>query len=179
MKIDYLFTVIAAAGVLIATTRLIQSATRNTAPPAREAAGAPIPASPVERGRYLVRISGCNDCHTPGFMERGEKVPESEWLTGVPVGWRGPWGTSYASNLRRHLAAWPEAGAWIAMVKGRAGLPPMPWPSLHAMSEDDLRAIHAYIRSLEVSGEVMPVPVPPDRTPATPWLNLQPVLPPS
>jgi mono/diheme cytochrome c family protein len=178
MKIDYLFTILAGAGILIGTTRLIQSATRNTAPPAGAPVAATVPPGAVERGRYLIRISGCNDCHTPRFMELGEKVPEREWLTGVPVGWRGPWGTSYASNLRRHLAAWPDAAAWMAMVKTREGLPPMPWPSLHAMSDDDLRAIHAYIRSLEVTGGVMPAPVPPDRTPDTPWLNLQPVMPP-
>ncbi len=177
MKIDYLFSILAGAGILLGTTRLIQSATRSTAAKSGHPPAAAAP-SPVERGRYLVRISGCNDCHTPHFMERGEKVPESEWLTGVPVGWRGPWGTSYASNLRRHLAAWPDAAAWIAMVKSREGLPPMPWPSLHAMTDGDLQAIHAYIRSLDVRGGMMPVPVPPDQTPATPWLNLEPVLPP-
>ena len=46
------------------------------------------------RGKYLVQIAGCNDCHTPGFMQKGFDVPESDWLVGVPVGWRGPWGTT-------------------------------------------------------------------------------------
>lgn len=178
MKMDYLITILAGTGILFGTARLIQSATKGTAPRTGNLPAAVSAPSPAERGRYLVRISGCNDCHTPGFMALGEKVPEREWLTGVPVGWRGPWGTSYASNLRHHAAAWPDAAAWTAMVKSREGLPPMPWPSLHAMSDGDLQAIHAYIRSLEVSGDVMPAPVPPDQTPVTPWLNLQPVLPP-
>lgn len=165
------------AGITGLTHSWTESRATAAAPETEAVLTTPSPASAVERGRYLVRIAGCNDCHTPRFMELGEKVPEGEWLTGVPVGWKGPWGTSYASNLRRHLQAYSDAGTWIAMVRSRNGLPPMPWPSLHAMTDDDLRAIHAYIRSLEVTGEVMPPPVPPDQTPATPYLNLEPVMP--
>jgi mono/diheme cytochrome c family protein len=77
----------------------------------------------VERGRYLVSVLGCNDCHTPWKM--GEKGPEpdmSRMLSGHPQqvklapagrlasGWMyagsatntafsGPWGVSYAMNL--------------------------------------------------------------------------------
>jgi hypothetical protein len=47
----------------------------------------------VERGRYLVSIAGCNDCHTANYPVRGGKVPEAEWLTGDALGWRGPWRT--------------------------------------------------------------------------------------
>jgi hypothetical protein len=44
----------------------------------------------IERGRYLIRIAGCNDCHTANYAMRGGKVPEAEWLTGDDLGWRGP-----------------------------------------------------------------------------------------
>jgi hypothetical protein len=110
-------------------------------------------------------------------MEKGEQIPESEWLTGVALGWRGPWGTSYLSNLRRQLAAWKDATAWIAMERGRQGLSPMPWTSLHAMTDDELRSVHAYIRSLPVTGESTPAPVPPAEEPKSPYLNLAPVVP--
>ena len=33
----------------------------------------------VKRGRYLVQIGGCNDCHTPAYPEKGGKVPEDAW----------------------------------------------------------------------------------------------------
>ena len=32
----------------------------------------------VQRGRYLVKIAGCNDCHTPGYAMSGGKVPEAQ-----------------------------------------------------------------------------------------------------
>lgn len=172
MKTNLLIIGVACTGVLLGSMRLTQSLFAR-----EEAPAAPAEAVSAERGRHLIRTSGCNDCHTPGFMEKGEQVPESEWLTGVALGWRGPWGTSYASNLRRHLAAWENADQWIAMLRARNGLPPMPWPSLHAMTDDELRSIHAYIRSLPAAGETMPGPVPPGEEPRTPWLNLAPVMP--
>ena len=172
MKTNHLFLALAATGVLFGLAGITRSLFGKTEP---AIAPASVGAS-VERGRHLIRISGCNDCHTPGFMQN-PNVPEDEWLTGVALGWRGPWGTTYPSNLRRHLAAWENAGPWIEMIRSRHGLPPMPWPSLHAMTDEELRSIHAYIRSLPVKGDIMPAPVPADEDPATPWLNLAPVMP--
>ena len=59
----------------------------------------------VDRGRYLVRIGGCNDCHTPNYPQAGGKVPEKEWLTGDALGWRGPTATSmpHSSHARKML----------------------------------------------------------------------------
>ena len=45
----------------------------------------------VERGRYITRISGCHDCHTPGYAPSGGKAPQCQYLVGVMLGWRGPW----------------------------------------------------------------------------------------
>lgn len=56
--------------------------------------------SSVDRGRYLITIAGCNDCHTAGYPESGGKVPEFQWLKGSPIGYQGPWGTTYPANLR-------------------------------------------------------------------------------
>ena len=50
----------------------------------------------LERGRYIAEIGGCNDCHTEGYAMANGKVPESEWLKGSVLGWRGPGGTTYA-----------------------------------------------------------------------------------
>jgi mono/diheme cytochrome c family protein len=104
-------------------------------------------ASPEEAGRYIVRTSGCNDCHTPNFMVIGEKVPEAQWLVGNPIGFRGPWGTTYPQNLRRFVQPFtPEQ--FIEVVRKRYDRPPMPWSQLHAMSDADLKAVYTYLKNL-------------------------------
>lgn len=128
----------------------------------------------IAAGKYIVEIGGCNDCHTPGFAEGGGKTPEDEWLVGVPVGYRGPWGTSYPSNLRLSVQNTPE-DAWVATMSEREALPPMPWPSLHAMNERDLRATYAYIKSLPVKGAPAPAPLPPTEEPTTPYFWFVPI----
>lgn len=128
------------------------------------------------RGRYLVRVAGCNDCHTPGFMQQGEAVPESEWLVGVPLGFKGPWGTSYAPNLRTKVQALSE-DQWTTFAKNANGRPPMPWVSLHAMNDADLRSMYRYIKTLGVSDNATPAPLPPGEMPTTPYLVFEPVMP--
>ncbi|WP_428937647.1 hypothetical protein [Fontivita pretiosa] len=135
-----------------------------------------VSSSPVNAGRYIIMTAGCNDCHTPGYMESGSKVPEELWLTGVPVGWRGPWGTTYASNLRLFVKDFDE-DTFVQVVRARNTRPPMPWSSLHAMSDADLRAVYGYIKSLPIRGQRMPEYVPPGQEPATPYLVLEPVFP--
>src|SRR5262245_47953041 len=89
----------------------------------------------VKRGRYLVTIGGCNDCHTPGYPISGGKVDEKLWLTGEKVGWRGPWGTTYAPNLRLAAANMTEQ-QWMTGVR-REMRPPMPWFNLRDMADKD------------------------------------------
>ena len=113
----------------------------------------------VARGRYLVAVGGCNDCHTPGFAEQGERIPEKSRLTGMAVGYSGPWGVSYPANLRLAAAETSER-AWLARAR-RGGLRPMPWSALQAMSEKDLRAVYRYLRHLGRSGEAAPAALPP------------------
>jgi mono/diheme cytochrome c family protein len=125
----------------------------------------------IERGRYLISVGGCNDCHTPGFMVDPFAVPESEWLTGVPVGWRGPWGTTYAANLRRRVQEMSEQ-EWVTLLKTRKAMPPMPWFSVSRLKDADSRAVYHYIRSLGPKGEHVPKYLPPQQDPATPYMSL-------
>ena len=123
----------------------------------------------VERGRYLVKIGGCNDCHTPGYAQSGGKVPEAQWLSGVPLGFNGPWGTSYASNLRLSAQNITSAEQWLAYARAPRR-PPMPWFGLRDMSDADLKAIYAYLRSAGPAGSAMPAALPPGTTPTTPYI---------
>jgi mono/diheme cytochrome c family protein len=126
----------------------------------------------IRHGRYLVQTSGCNDCHTPGFMQKQGKVPESDWLIGDSMGWQGPWGTTYPGNLRQLVQQMDEK-TWLARAR-QPMRPPMPSPSLQAMSDDDLKAIYHYVRSLGTKGQPVPAYVPPGGKVATPYLDMTP-----
>lgn len=131
-------------------------------------------------GRYLLIVGGCNDCHTPGWGENDNRpVPDSLWLTGNPVGYRGPWGTSYAANLRR-VAQRVTADQWVEILKTADhghGRPPMPWVNTALTSDRDLRAMYAYTRSLGPRGVPVPRAVPPDSAPKTPYISFMPQQP--
>ncbi len=126
------------------------------------------PTSSIERGRYLVQVSGCNDCHTPGYLVNGGNVPHEQWLIGDRLGWRGPWGTTYASNLRLYMSGMSEDG-WVQVAKTLRARPPMPWFNLNAMSDADLRAIYQFVHSLGPAGEPAPGYLPPDQEPPMPY----------
>jgi mono/diheme cytochrome c family protein len=123
----------------------------------------------VARGRYIVNIAGCQDCHTPGYAESAGHVPASRILTGLPVGFNGPWGTSYPSNLRLLAQQVESAEQWLAVARAPRRSP-MPWFSLRDMSDQDVMAIYAYLRSLGPAGEPAPAAVPPGETPTTPFI---------
>ncbi|MBS0321180.1 MAG: cytochrome C [Proteobacteria bacterium] len=114
------------------------------------------------RGRYLVQIGGCNDCHTPGYGMANGQVPESQWLVGDSVGWQGPWGTTYATNLRRWMGQRTEA-QWIAYARTMKPRPPMPWFNVRVMSDEDLAAIYRFTTSLGPAGAEAPAYVPPGK----------------
>jgi mono/diheme cytochrome c family protein len=124
-----------------------------------------------DRGRYVALIAGCNDCHTAGFPQSGGRVPESEWLKGDRMGWRGPWGTTFAPNLRLYMQKLSE-DQWVRAARALKTRPPMPWWALHAMSEPDLRALYRFVRSLGEPGSPAPDYLPPGKTPAPPYIEL-------
>lgn len=130
------------------------------------------PVSPLEAGRYLIITTGCNDCHTDGFMQN-PNIPESDWLTGSALGWQGPWGTTYPANLRITVQDLTE-DQWVDMLKTRKGMPPMPWPSVNGLKEKDSRAMYAYIKSLGPKGERAPLAVAAGVMPKTPYLSMMP-----
>ncbi|MEJ2655963.1 MAG: hypothetical protein P8012_02050 [Desulfobacterales bacterium] len=115
----------------------------------------------VEKGRRLINKLGCNDCHTAGYLKSKGNIPENKWLTGDTIGWRGPQGTSYGSNLRLLINALKEK-EWIKMAKTLKSRPPMPHPILNAMSDEDLGAIYWFIRYLGPSGKPAPAFKPED-----------------
>lgn len=126
----------------------------------------------LSRGRYLVATSGCNDCHTPGYMQQGGQIAETDWLTGDTIGWQGLWGTTYPANLRLLFQQLDEK-AWLLRAR-QTMRPPMPSPSLQAMTEADLKAIYRYVRHLGAKGQPVPAYVPPGAKVTTPYFDFTP-----
>lgn len=86
--------------------------------------------------------------------------------------WVGPWGVSFTANLtpdETGIGSWTEAQFFKAIREGKSKgvdgnrmlLPPMPWPSYARASDDDLKAIFAYLKSIKPVKNVVPQPIPP------------------
>lgn len=151
------------------------------------------------RGKYLVDMGGCNDCHTPKkFTANGMELDESRLLSGHPSSeplpplderalqpgnWVyfngdntvavGPWGMTFACNLTPDdtgLKGWEEevfikalrTGKHMGVDLGRPIMPPMPWPNLAKASDEDLRSIYKYLRSIRPVSNIVPAPKNPD-----------------
>jgi mono/diheme cytochrome c family protein len=139
----------------------------HSTPWAQTSGKPPAKSAEIERGRYLVQIAACNDCHTPGYAQQAGKVDEKLWLTGDKLGWSGPWGTTYPVNLRLMLAGMSQE-QWVRYARTMTPRPPMPWFNVRPMTDADLKAIYAYTRSLGPGGEPAPAFVPPGTKPAGP-----------
>ena len=128
-----------------------------------------LPKKQDDRGRYLVIIAGCNDCHTAGYADAAGKIPEKDWLTGDRIGWRGPWGTTYAVNLRLYMQQLSEE-QWLTIARAAEFRPPMPWYILREMPDQDLKAIYRFIKNLGPAGEPAPAFLPPTQEPPEPYI---------
>lgn len=150
----------------------------------------------IERGAYLVRTKGCNDCHTPWQM--GPNGPEPDMkraLTGHPeslvmppppqlppgpwlwmgaatnTAFAGPWGVSFAMNLtpdpETGLGKWTEKQFIDTMRTGRhlgigrPILPPMPYQIIGEATDDEIKALFAYLQSLPPVKNKVPQPIEP------------------
>lgn len=158
---------------------------------------APTPTSQedlVKRGKYLVDIAGCNDCHSPKvFGPKGpspdpnlllsghpENVPLDaidknalkSWVlfNGMNTAAVGPWGVSFAANITSDetgIGTWTEQQFIKAMREGkykgldntRPLLPPMPWPSYANMTDEDLKAVFAFLKTTKPVRNSVPAPI--------------------
>ena len=114
------------------------------------------PTDPVARGRYLVTIMSCNDCHTPGYLYGAPDT--SRRLSGSDLGWAGPWGVVRARNLtpdvETGIGSWSSEQIVHALRTGNTPdgsqlAPIMPWMNYtDILDQDDAMAIAAYLKSL-------------------------------
>lgn len=91
--------------------------------------------------------------------------------------WAGPWGVSFPANLTPDdstgLGEWTEE-AFIQAIRtgkhqgqpnGRMILPPMPWELYRWATDDDLKAIWAYLQTIPAIENMVPLPIPPPDMP--------------
>jgi mono/diheme cytochrome c family protein len=135
-------------------------------------ASAAEPDAMVKHGRYLAQIAGCNDCHTPGYMESAGQVDEKLWLTGSSLGWHGPWGTTYPPNLRL-VAQMLTEDQWVVHAR-TPRRPPMPWFALRDMTDHDVRSLYQYLRFMGPAGEPAPPALDPGVQPPEPVFRAPP-----
>lgn len=121
--------------------------------PPVETVAAVAPGVTVEYGAYLAGpVAHCMECHTP-MGPQGPMLSTDLGRGGFEF--HGPWGVSVAPNLTAHpdgMAGYTDAEI-AGMIRGMrpdgsAMLPPMPYPFLAAMTEDDMAAVILYLRSL-------------------------------
>jgi len=129
----------------------------------------------VARGKYLVTLGGCQDCHTPGHFFG--KPDAARVLGGSEVGFEIPGlGVFYGPNLTPDkatgLGGWTDAqiiAAFRTGVRpdGRALAPIMPWRALAVLTDQDAVAIVAFLRSLPPVNNMVPGPFGPTQTPTS------------
>jgi mono/diheme cytochrome c family protein len=106
--------------------------------------------------------------------------PQGPWLwagAATNTAFTGPWGVSYAANLtpdrNTGLGIWDETMFVRAIRTGRHMgtsreiLPPMPWPAFRNATDEDLKAIYAYLRSLKPVVNHVPDVQPPTGGPSS------------
>ena len=144
--------------------------------------GGPAGADPIARGKFLTEVLACGDCHTPkgpdgkpdmAYYMAGHRASDrwaawndSLWDAGMgmivaPAGtaFSGPWGTTFARNLTPDrttgIGGWNDE-AFIYNLREGTLKPPMPALAYGNLSDDDLKAIFAYLHSLPPVRNLVP-----------------------
>lgn len=128
------------------------------------------PTGPEDDSSLL--LSGHPAQMPPPDVDRLEMQKKGLGVTQTLTAWVGPWGVSYAANLTPDdagIGRWKEEQFIYAMRNGkfkglpnsRNLLPPMPWPSFRHMTDDELKAIFSYLKSIKPINNVVPQAQPP------------------
>ena len=123
-------------------------------------------ASQVDRGKYLVTVAGCGDCHTPGNFFGHPDM--SRYLGGSDVGFSIPgMGVFVGRNLtpdnETGLGKWTAKQIVTAITTGkrpdgRMLAPIMPYEDFKSLTRRDANAIAAYLKSLPPVSHAVPGP---------------------
>jgi hypothetical protein len=106
----------------------------------------------VKRGAHLVNLAGCSDCHTP--RARGDNVHGMDFAGGAILS--GPWGNVASANLTPDPTGIPyyDEALFVQVlhsgyVQARPVHPTMPATVYTNLTDSDLKAMFAYLRTLK------------------------------
>jgi mono/diheme cytochrome c family protein len=129
----------------------------------------------IARGKYLVVLGGCTDCHTPGYFF-GKPDP-ARYLGGSEVGFEIPGlGVFHGPNLtpdkETGIGDWTTEQIVTVLQTGqrpdgRMLAPIMPWRALAQLTKEDVTAIAAYLKSLPAVKNKVPGPFGPNEKPTS------------
>ena len=136
--------------------------------------------SPIERGKYLVGIMDCTGCHTTGAL--AGQPDQSHFLAGSNIGLEIPGlGLFYPPNLtsdvKTGLGSWSEQDIVTALrtgarPDGRELAPVMPWMSYAKLTDEDVQAVAAYLKSLPAVDHAAPPPTGATEKAPAPYLTV-------
>ena len=124
---------------------------------------------------FSLALSGHPAQMPPPDINRDEIQKKGLAVTQTLTSWVGPWGVSYAANLtsdKTGIGNWQEQnfiyaireGKLKGIPSGRPLLPPMPWDMYRNMTDEELKAIFAYLKSTKPIRNAVPAPEPPVAT---------------
>jgi len=131
--------------------------------------------SRIERGKYLVSVIPCTDCHTPGtFLGKPDMA---RYLAGSEVGFEIPglgvfYGPNITPDTESGIGGWTDEQIATALITGkrpdgRLLAPAMPIESFKHLTHDDALAIAAYLKSLPAIKNKVPGPFGPNDKPTS------------
>jgi mono/diheme cytochrome c family protein len=151
--IVYLRSIEPVRNVLPKTT--LPEPVKNSLPPLEpisDSVPSPDWSSPVKRGEYLVRIANCGFCHTP-MNEQGQPMANLAFAGGMLL--KGPWGEVTSANITPDPSgiSYYDVDLFLRIIRtGHVGARKlnsiMPWGYFRRMTDEDLKAIFAYLRTL-------------------------------
>ncbi len=121
---------------------------------------------------YDLMLSGHPADNPPIDIDRQEIESKGLAVTSDLTEWVGPWGVSFSANLTPHgtgIGNWTEQQFIYSLrhgkIKGlpdaRPIMPPMPWEMYQHMTDDELKAVFAYLQSIKPIANLVQPPIPP------------------
>lgn len=162
----------------------VDATTILDAPRPRPGQSAPGESFRAERGEYLVELLACGSCHTDGALIGEPNRQRALAGSRIGIAWSNPLGDKYPGvvypanitpDIETGIGLWSDqqiANAIRAGI-GRHGsrrISVMPWQGYAKISDDDIAAITAYLRSIEAVSHRVPDEVAPGQRASAPFV---------